>query len=749
MSVEVSDVKELGAIAIEEFKKLIEKNRNGLVDADKFKSARVGLGIYTQRQKEFYMIRTKIPAGVLNKEILLTLALAAEKYSNGTAHLTTRQDVQYYFVKHEDAPAILELLLEGGVMSLGAGGNTIRNVNTCDHHSQPGGEIFNVEPVASAVSNFLLSSDYYKGLPRKLKITFCGRPAGCWGGLTDDIAAIATQSPDGDKLGFKLYAGGGQGAMPRFAQPIDDFVPYDMVHVSMLAAIKVFNRHGLRANRNRARLKFLIERIGIEKFISLYREELALLKDEVSLGVTVSELAIIKTGAVPHGLLVKAPTGDLSAEHLRGLANVLGEYSNAKAAIDKNADIAITGHDPSDDDAMAGEIRSFALKTFPLVKAPLVASCNGASTCNEGITNSKGLAKRLEEIVDDIAGDINLRVSVSGCPNACGHTHTADIGLQGSAKKINGVLVPHYQIYLGGSIIGEKPVYSVPIIKIPAKKVPDAVTRVAQVFHKELANGETISALVERLGSEWFERELVTFTTMDSHATARDSYLDWDSDKEFSLDDVGPGECGGAAIDMIDGYFDQARHDISAAKKETGDAPAILRHTNHANMASAKALLVTYGIDPVSDEETARDFNNKIITRGFVPESYKPALAGFKGDRDSVSIDDAKNSIELAESFLEICLAAYTRMNAQSNVEEEKHKPLKLDRMDLTGVACPFNYIKVKLVLETAPSGVQVEVLLDDGSPIRNVPKSLQNDGHKILSNEPYNGQHLLLVEKG
>lgn len=735
----VSDKKEVEIEALASFREILDLRQKKGVSAEQFKAARLGLGIYSQRQQGRYMVRTKIAAGGLTPATMVTLADAADKYASGIVHLTTRQDAQFYEVTDENLYSMIETLQKGDVITLGAGGNTVRNINVCDHGGLEREETINTTPLAKAVSSWFLGRKESSGLPRKIKIIFCGSPEGCGASLIDDIAFIAAAGSD--EPGFSVYIGGGQGAMPRLAKKLVDFVPADDVHLVILAILRVFNKRGSRINRNRARLKFLIEKIGLEKFREFYQTEFAAI-DKEPLEVDKSSLDVnSKSWGV--SLLIRPPTGDVTSNQFRALAKLFEKQTAANFQITKSGDLLVENIDLAHADKLHRAISEAGLDIAPPGARFDVWSCNGATTCNEGITNSKGLAARLEERYAKASGAFKLRISVSGCPNACGHHHTADIGLQGSAKKIGDRLVPHYLIYLGGTVKGEGG-FGIPIIKVPAKQVMLAVEHTVTLLEADRKAGESVRDTVTRLGAEWFERELMAYTTLKPYREKSDSYLDWDSDKEFSLEEVGPGECAGAALDIIDAYFNQARHDISHARKAE-DSKSALAFAYDSVLKSAKALLVTYGIDPESDDEAFREFDSRLITRGFVPEEFRVVL-GLGDKTDSKAI---KERISLSERFIEECLAAYTRINAKANVEDEGRDEEKLEKLDLTGVACPFNYIKVKLALEGKVAGARLAVLLDDGSPIVNVPKSLKNDGHLIVSQEPVNGQYLLLVEKG
>lgn len=726
-----------------EFENSVEDFLAGKLDAEKFKAARLAMGIYAQRQKGYFMVRTKIAAGAVGPAELRAIADASEKYSEGSVHLTTRQDIQFYFVTLVNSAPLLKFLAKHGVTTLGAGGNSIRNITLCRHDEEQ--ERLDLAPYVQAVSSWFLGHEMSRGLPRKFKINFCAGPEDCRAGLTDDLAFIAVKGgQSGREWGFKVFAGGGLGAVPRFGKPLEEFVAAGDVPRLILAALRVFNAHGTRTNRNRARLKFLIERISFEAFAELYRAELDMVGALAPLEADLSALERGQTGPAAR-LLAKIPTGDLSANQLRALAGILDEFDGVEAGVTKNADIVLSGFAPADEGrikALVGEMGFSADRPKP---APIVNSCNGAATCNEGITRSKSLAQRLEKLALKYDGGNEIFINISGCPNACGLHHVADIGLQGSAKRVNGRLTPHYQLYLGGGVSGEARLAR-PLFKIPAATTTEAVERILDIASERKAEGASLREAIAGLNGEWLERELAHLILLDDYEKNPRLYLDLDSEVEFSLEDVGPGECAGSALDIIDGYFSQARRDIDAARDEAD--PKTSRVFSHrAAIAAAKALLVTYGVEPASDEETKTTFGSRVIARGFVNEKFLAALDAPNGG--PVSGDEAAEAHKRGERFIEECLAAYTRINATANLEEEEEESAEdLVNLNLSGVACPYNYIRIKLELEKMPVGAKLTALLDDGSPIRNVPRSLENDGHRIVSITETGAQFSLLVEK-
>ncbi|MBI5815140.1 MAG: sulfurtransferase TusA family protein [Nitrospinae bacterium] len=725
---------------LQEFSRQVEKFISGGLTKDQFKAARLGFGIYALRQPGYFLIRTKLAGGAISAKGLLAAAEAAEKFGEGPVRLTTRQDFQLYFVKLENLVDALDLLNRAGITTIGAAGNTLRNMVVSA--TAP----IDVTEAARRVSQYFSKSPLSKGLPRKVKITFTGNASDAASAMTDDIGLIALGPKEGyPEFGFRVYVGGGLGAVPRLGFTLEEFVPAGRIHEVILAIVTLFNRNGQRVNRNRARIKFYIENVGVEMFKDLYRRE-----RENFTGIEPIDLPIAYVNEVNgEAVYARGATGDVTPQQLRSLAAAL-EAGRLSVNITRDGTLAVHGFGPDERESAKARLKEIGLEIYVPERSYRVLACNGATTCSEGIANSKGVARRLEQVAKkyELLGYHDFTIAASGCPNACSRHHTADIGLSGSAKKVNGKLAPHYQLYVGGVSLGQTTVFGRPLAKIPARRVPEAVDMTLSLAGINRLQGERLSDTFARIGLDKLESALSGFSKLPSFDENPDSYYDWDTQKEFSLDEVGPGECAGSALELIDGLFDEARRYHTAAngalKQGNGAEAAAAAHD--AVLRAAKALLVTYGIDPATEEETFREFNTKLVTRGFVPERYKVALvpAGQKAG-------SAAELVAMSGEFLEDCLAAYTTIHADSNEEQtvKKAKP-EAKRLDLTGVKCPYNYIKVKLFLEMAETGTRVEVILDDGAPIKNVPQSLRNDGHTILSSDPFEGgRHLLMVEKG
>ncbi|MDH4184541.1 MAG: sulfurtransferase TusA family protein [Nitrospinota bacterium] len=719
--------------AIENFEKAVAGYLGGALPAENFKAARVEMGVYAQRQKDYYMLRTRLAGGLVSAEALEKYAELAETLPSKTVHLTTRQDIQLHFVRIEQAAGLMSKLAEAGVTSSGAGGNTIRNITACVH---PGRR--SLSGLAQALNQYFTGHELSRGLPRKFKISLCDKP-GCYSGLTDDLAFVAARQGQGHGLVFDIYAGGGQGAAPKLGALLERSFPASRINAVILAALKVFNAHGTRKNRARARLKFLIERIGFAEFERLYRQELSALTDLAPLQLDLNAEDILPPSDGAGQLLIKVPGGDLSCGQLRAIAAILRDFAPMVAQVTKNGDLLLTGAKELGWGRVSARIEELGLAAGEHMNQSEVATCNGSVTCSEGITNSRGLSLRLERIAAEKQGP-PVSIRVSGCPNACSGHHTADIGLQGSARRVNGVLIPHYVVSLGGASQGQARLAAA-IGRIPARNAPEAVGELLELISHHAGAGESAAQVITRLGEEVFETTLKRYEAVKPELS--DYRKDFDTETDFNVDEVGPGECAGSALDVIDGYFDQARRELHAAEKDPLGELA-QSQAYRAAILSARALLVKYGADPATDEATVEAFRSVVVAGDESPTAWNGALEALTLPAGQSQV--APERLSLAKRFFDKCHEAYTLgalpLAAKAPTATETVK------MDLSGVACPFNYTKITLRLENLAAGARLEALLDDGAPIRNVPRSLINDGHKIISITPSGGRHLLLVEK-
>ncbi len=361
----------------------------------------------------------------------------------------------------------------------------------------------------------------------------------------------------------------------------------------------------------------------------------------------------------------------------------------------------------------------------------------------------------------------HISIKASGCPNSCGQHHIASIGFAGSAKKVNGILAPHYEMMMGGRITEDGAVFGTNVIKLPAKNIPNAVRRTIDAFKKDRTGNETFVEFFDRMGKGYFTDKLADLKDLPDIQQSPQSYIDYHADKAFSLDDRGQGECAGAVTDMISDHLSEAERALfqsNRALEKKAYAEAV-RQANRSIVSSARALLVTEGMDFPDNVVTLSKFESLIVETGIVAEVHAGVTDRYREDPEQADEAKARAMTEESKALVDECHKASDKMHgdkslrirvsghasgdsADSGAGAAEARDLVNEHIDLLGVKCPFNYVKTKLKLETMQSGQRLEVLLDDGEPAINVPRSVQNDGHKLLSHVEENGHHKIVIEK-
>ena len=759
----------------------------GDLSTDIFKPFRLQYGIYGQRQPGVQMFRIKIPFGGLTANQIRRVAELADHYATGVGHVTTRQDIQLHFVELKHVPTMMRLLAEVGLTTREACANTVRNVTACHLAGVCQGEVFDVTPYAKTVALHLLRNPLNQSLPRKFKIAFSGCRQDCALTPIHDIGLLAARRADGT-IGFRMVAGGGLGSAPRIAQVLREFTPMDELIPTIEAVIKVFDTLGNRKNRNKARMKFVIEKLGFEEFKRRWEEAYAAMgyavptHDPIKLLTHADEPPLImptKSSGLPNGngvpgngavslngagsafqawkrtnvvpqrqtgyatAAIKLPMGDITAEQMWVVADLAERYSNGNIRTTINQNMVIRW---IPEDRLASFYEELVEHSLGDPGAELVEdiiACPGTDTCGLGITSSKGMARALAEVfpagqVPEDLRDVSVKISLHGVGKRLGD-HTA----------------PHYELHLGGQIDGTPKIGQM-TVKLPAKSVPAAIRHLVEVYRRDRKPGENLQAFITRVGKGALKDELIPYTIVPPYEQDPTYYYDWEGEAEFVLEDLGPGECAGGALEMIDDRMLEADQELYQAKLlvEKHQYAVSVNKSYRAVLAAAKALLVTEGVDPSTDAETFKEFDARLAGKGIVPAAYKN-LGGQIGDLGSkeTTAEAASAKMTFAKRFIEVCRAATEQMGKDlklTKVTEESMpsappatapqpaEPAAVPASpvpvyDLRGVACPMNYVKTKLKLEMMANGEQLEVWLDAGEPIRNVPMSLRNDGHKIL----------------
>ena len=806
---------------IETFEAEAMRTLAGEVSTDLFKPFRLQYGIYGQRQPGVQMVRIKIPFGGITANQLRRVAELADRYATGVGHVTTRQDIQLHFVELKNVPTIMRGLAEVGLTTREACANTVRNVTACHLAGVCQGEVFDVTPYAKTVAYHLLRNPLNQSLPRKFKIAFSGCAHDCALTPIHDIGLLAVKRADG-VIGFRMVAGGGLGSTPRIAQLLREFTPMEELIPSIEAVIKVFDTLGNRKNRNKARMKFVIDKLGFEEFKRRWEAAyvsmghalpkngpLALLhyQDEPKLIMpTRNEMAHSAgsgNGAHRNGhetpfemwkrtnvvkqrqdgyvtAAVKLFMGDITSEQILFVADLAERYSNGNLRTTINQNVVIRWIPAEQISLLYEDLTSHGLADPGAELVEDIIACPGTDTCGLGITSSKGLARALAEVFpagrvpEDLAG---VDIKISGCHNSCAQHHISTIGLHGVGKRLGDHVAPHYELHLGGAVNGTAKIGQM-IVKLPAKAVPAALSHLIDVYRRDRQPNENLPKFITRMGKSKLKDELIPYTIVPTFAEDATFYYDWEGEDEFILEDLGPGECAGGALEMIENGILEADQELYQGKLliEKHQYSVSVNKSYRAVLAAAKAMLVTEGLEPSTDSETFIEFDSRIAQKGVIPAQYCELnkQVGDLGPKDTTA-ESAREKMVFAKGFVEACRAATEQMGKDlklgpvqetavpvkevaasvapiaAEVKPAAPAPTGAPVYDLRGVACPMNYVKTKLKLEMMDAGEQLEVWLDAGEPIKNVPMSLKNDGHKVLIQEalePEATHYKILVEK-
>jgi sulfite reductase beta subunit-like hemoprotein len=554
---------------LDRFVENLEAFERGEVAPDAWRAFRLVHGIYGQRQDGPMMVRCKIPQGVLTPEQLVALAEVAERWSTGRGHITTRQNMQFHFVKLENVEAVVRHLGAAGLTTREACGNSVRNITGCPYAGVSELEPFDVTPYAEAMTRHLLRGPLSSTLPRKFKIAFGGCCGGdCVGAGFNDIGFLARMR-DG-RPGFRVTIGGGLSTLRRAGFLAHEFVPAEDIFEVGEAVLRVFDRTGDRKNKAKARLKFVIERLGVDGFLAEYRKEREAIAGEG--GRPLTELPPV---AVPRlkrsfpqpaapgfdafldknvraqkqrgqvAVTIRVPLGDLSVVQLRGLAQIAREISaeeEVRTTAEQNLVIRFISRDALP--ALHSRLVSLGLALPGPRTISDVTSCPGAMSCKLAVTQSRGLADLLSRHLQEHPGVAalaeSLAIKVSGCPNGCGQHYVAGIGFQGSVRKIAGRPVPQYHLFVGGKFDGRS--FGRLAAKVPARRAPLALTRLVELYDSEKQLNESPEDYFARVPLPRVQSLLADLTELSESEATSDDFIDLGEHQSFEVV-LQDGEC--------------------------------------------------------------------------------------------------------------------------------------------------------------------------------------------------------------
>jgi sulfite reductase beta subunit-like hemoprotein len=558
----------------------------GREEEDQFIGFRLKQGVYGQRQPARQMIRVKLPFGGVTPEQMEMFADAAEQFTPlGKGHITTRQNFQFHHVPLDDAARFIRMVSESGLSSREACGNTVRNV-TGDPWAGVTDEAYDITPYAGAFVRYFVRNEVCQLLPRKFKVAFTANDEDRAITLIHDLGFIPRiREIDGKQVkGVEINTGGGTSIMPRVGSVMFDFVEVDngdYLKVSE-AVLRVFDRQDwLRANRQRARLKFMVDKVGIDAFREEVEQEMALdwvgdrdFTPDALLFLHDEEANAPEPPAAPsssngdsrefdrwvasnvhaqrqHGFStaeVRVIRGDLTPAQFRGIAQIMRDFTGgyARTSIQQNIVLRWVRDEALYD--LWLRLKELNLGDPGAHEVTDVLSCPGTDSCKMGITSSMGLNRAVEgrvssmNIEDPLTKRIHIKMS--GCPNGCGQHHLGSIGFYGASMKVGGRQMPAYVAHIGGRYEGGDVAYGTRLkVRLPAKRVPDAVERWIRMYERDRKEGEPFADFFDRVGTEPFEAEVKELSMpVEFNLENIEHFIDWSRSEPYKVV-RGEGEC--------------------------------------------------------------------------------------------------------------------------------------------------------------------------------------------------------------
>jgi sulfite reductase beta subunit-like hemoprotein len=576
---------------IDEFARVLDQFERGEIGPDQWRVFRLVRGTYGQRQSDdAQMLRVKIPQGVLTGAQLEALADVADLYSRGFGHITTRQNVQFHFVKLHDVEPAMRRLAEAGLTTREACGNSVRNITACHFAGVAADELFDVTPYAEALTRYLLRHPLSSKLPRKFKIGFEGCAEDHTKTGINDLGFRATSSEDGAR-GFRVTVAGGTAILCRSGFALHDFVPTAEIYDVADAVLRVFAEFGDYQHKQRNRLKFLIKSMGWESWLEEYRRHLAIVQSEPrrerpfdpdrvqselppdwpqpsleadAIEARAASAQIRGAGTRPSLLpvtndteerwlktnvkaqrqagysiaIVTIPLGDLTAPQFRIISDLAESYGDGtvRVTVDQNLVFRWVKNGRLHDFYSA--ITAARLNYSGHGTIADVVSCPGAESCRLAVTQSRGLGRLLGEHLREhpdvaaVAGPGDIKIS--GCPNGCGQHHIASIGFQGSIRRLGERAVPQYFVMVGGSADGDGAAFGRVAAKIPARRAPEAIERLVQLYASERRDGERLSDFFIRTDVARVKAALADLEKLTEGDARPEDFIDLAEDQEFA-----------------------------------------------------------------------------------------------------------------------------------------------------------------------------------------------------------------------
>ena len=625
--------------------KKIAQFKAGEIHEEKFRSLRLARGVYGQRQQGVQMIRIKLPYGKIQFHQWKRIADISDEYSTGNLHLTTRQDIQIHFVSLDRTPELWAKLEQDDITLREACGNTVRNITASPTSGIDPKELFDVSPHADTAFRYFLRNPICQEMGRKIKISFSNTDEDTSLAYLHDMGFIP-KIVNGLK-GFKVVVGGGLGAQPMLAYTSHEFLAEDQVIPFIESVLRVFDRHGERNSRHKARMKFLIQKIGFEEFMNLVQAETKALKNhsypisdaaawEVSEPTQLSDVAIpssevYKTWLATntfeqkqkgfHGVYVRILNGNISSDTSRSLIDALQGYIGDDVRITINQGLLLKFVPTANLPYVFQTLDAHELAAPGANSIANITACPGTDTCNLAISDSTNITSKLEQVINDefpsLIHDSQMKIKISGCMNACGQHSMASIGFHGSSLKApDKRVLPALQVLLGGATLGNgEGRIADKVIKVPSKRGPQVLRIVLNNYEENAQDGEYFHEYYDRLGENHFYTLIKPLADLSN--LVQDDFIDWGASENF-ITEIGVGECAGVMIDLVATllFESQEKYEWTVAALEDKRWADAIYHGYSVFISAAKALLLDKSVTVSNQTAVINKFDENFVSTG-------------------------------------------------------------------------------------------------------------------------------------
>jgi sulfite reductase (ferredoxin) len=656
--------------------KKIAQFRSGEIHEEKFRSLRLARGVYGQRQQGVQMIRIKLPYGKIQFHQWKRIADISDEYSTGNLHLTTRQDIQIHFVSLDRTPELWAQLEQDDITLREACGNTVRNITASPTSGIDPKELFDVSPHADAAFRYFLRNPICQEMGRKIKISFSNTSEDTSLAYLHDLGFVPALQ-NGHR-GFKVVVGGGLGAQPMLAHTAYDFLPENQVIPFIEAVLRVFDRHGERNSRHKARMKFLIQKIGFESFIDLVQAEKKALKNH-SVEISDATAWEVKTpeliSNVPapttedyqtwiatntfeqkqiglHGAYVRILNGNISSNTSRSLIEALKGYIGDDIRITINQGLLLKCIPTANLPYVYQVLEAHGLAAPGANSIANITACPGTDTCNLAISDSTNITSKLEEVISsdfpDLIHESQMKIKISGCMNACGQHSMASIGFHGSSlKSPDKRVLPALQVLLGGATLGNgEGKIADKVIKVPSKRGPEALRVILNNYEENAEAGEYFHQYYDRQGEKYFYGLLKPLADLQN--LVDDEFIDWGASDSFATE-IGVGECAGVMIDLVATLLFETGEKYEWAEEAQADkrwADSIY-HAYSVFISGAKALLLDKSVNVSTQMGVITKFDEHFVQTGEVD------LGGKSFSEIALQINQQEPSEGFANSYIQ------------------------------------------------------------------------------------------------